>query len=547
MGKQLSKEEIAKAAQDLLGRKGKAASDETLYNMYKDMDLEEVQRTFAGSAEAQRAGIDGSKYGVKYVDASTLDDDGKKLVSTYQKVYGKGKKIQMSETDYRNWRENGSAELMEAEANGDVKTRMQDGRRVLEVSKDAYKKYGTNLFTGLHKNEAVLVEKGAGSDLEGVDKRWRQNPRGVDAQTLEKYEVWTKDPKAHSGALGSVVKPVFGKKAANSVDRAAGTVAALNPVNPLADEAAMIGGGTRGQQERSKRLVSGLKSLGLNDKDAANVLQYGDMTGDVVTSIGAAVGDATFFGGMPVLSSVNQAAQVAKRSQVGDEVEWDKVGRDLAISWAAAGVGYGLQEAGTAAANAPNAARTATALRVASGAWRFGGSQLATSIAQGGNTEDHLVAAGRGLVLSALPDSRGWQGGASFALSYADAKRRGLSDEDAAIGASAQAASAAVMARGKAPTIGRRVAGMKAGLAGLRQGWAGNVPDAWTADRQGVTRSMRLQQARKVLDKTPAAWKASLLPEGRPSPVENLLRGGVPVPADRTGYTDRLRPRQGAA
>lgn len=541
-----SKEQVAEAAKAALGRTGDSAASSDLYAMYKDFDgsLDDLKRAFAGSAEAQNRGVKGEDFGVKYVDPTALTDQDKPFYEAWQRGYGK--KVRMSTDALDNWRQNGSAELLEAQAKGDVKTRMQDGKRILEVSKAAYKKYGTNLFTGLHAGEAVLVEKGAGSDLEPLTNRWRQSPRGVDQATLDKYEVWVKDAKKHSGVLGGAAKSLgLGNNVANSLDRAAGYAAVaidLQTGGMLGDEAAAIGGGTRGAQTRNSTYVNALHTVGFSKKEAGNIVRYGDVVGDVATAVGAAVVDGMFFG---VLSSANQGMEAWQKSQVGDKVEWGNVGRDIAISWAAYGVGSALQSARAAAASA-GAARTATALKVAENAWRFGGSQAAVTAAQGGNRKDIAMSAGRGLVLSALPDSRAWQGGANFALTYADSKRRGMSDQDAAFQASSAAAMSAATARGSAPTWSERVASMRTGASNLQQGWRGSVPDAWTADRRGVTDSMRLAQARAVVDRAPAGWTRSLLPESRPTPLDNFYRRGAPAPV-QSGYTDgRLRPRQGA-
>lgn len=536
MGKQLSREEIVKAAQEVLGRKGKAASDESLYAMYKDMDLKEVQRAFAGSAEAQRAGTDTSKYGVEFIDPAKLDDEGKKLVSTYERVYGKGKKVRMSVGDYENWRKNGSAELMEAEAKGDVKVRMSEGRRVLEVSKKAYQTYGTKLFTGLHKNEAVLVEKGAGSDLESVDKRWRQSPRGVEAKTLEKWEVWTKDPKKHSGVVGSAAKAVgLSKGTANSLDKAVGqtitpalTIATGGAGYALSDEAAAIGGGTRGAAARNKQLSGVVRAVGVGKKDAERLVGYGDVAGDVATAIGAGVADSVTFG---AATAANQAMEAAQRSTLGEDMDWEKVGRDIAVSWASYGIGKGL-EAGKTVATTAGAARTAAAFNTAQNVWKFGGSQVASSVASGGNTEDHLYAAGRGIVLSALPQDRVTQGIAASSLSYYDAKRRGLDDEQAMIAASAAGASAAVSAQGGNSLFAAwkaRPGQLRQEFADTRQAFRGNIPERWRAEaaafrqkdwlgRRLPERWFRAKPEAAAIRQTPAPF-----PPLRRPPSENQL------------------------
>lgn len=414
-----SQEEVNEAAKTALGRK--KGADAALYEAYKDFDgsLDDLKRAFAGTVEARKNGVDTEQYGIKAVDYSALSEDDKRYTDAFQRVHGK--KVQMTVDELDNWRRNGSPELLEAEGKGLVKTGLKDGKRTLQVSKEAYKKFGSALFTGLHSNEAILIEKGSGYAGDEGNRIKAYSGDGVDASVSEKYDVYTKEAKEHRGLLGEAGKAIgLSKGAQKSLDRIGGQVGATIP--GLGDEFAAIAGGTTGVKARADLF----DQIGINPELLGTI----DKFGNVITSGAASIADALLVGGLPVFSTASSLASTAAMESQGVHTDWESAGRGVAASWVTAGVGRAIP---AAASWATETGKTGLAggLNVANTAFKYGGADALSQVIQGGNSEDLLMAAGRGFLMRALPQDATTQGIASFGLGYADAKRKGLDDESA--------------------------------------------------------------------------------------------------------------------
>lgn len=443
-----SREEIAAAAREALGRTGRAASDPALYEAYRNFrgDKDELLKAFAGSAEAQKRKIDGSKYGVTYVDPAALDEKDRSLYDAYARVYGA--KARMSTGLLEVWRKHGSPELLEAEERGDVSVqRTEGGKRILTVSADAWKKYGPGLLSGLHTGEVAKIEKGAGEfegvndAVEGVTNRFRlyEGEETKEGGQLADYYVYSKDPKKSTGVVGGIAKTLGAKKGlANSLDKAAGQVVnaaavaatvltggAAWPALALTDETAAIAGGSRGAAARIKQM----KGLGLSD-DTIGVI---DAVGNAAQSVAAAAADvalAPVTGGAPVVSMANKGLQALAQDTSGQKVDWEKVAIDVGVDLATWGLGKGLTAA-SAAATAAGWTSLAAAAEGTKLALQFGGADALKVAAMGGSSEDIAWAAGKGLVRQLLPTDYTFGPAGEFALEYAHATARGMEGKDA--------------------------------------------------------------------------------------------------------------------
>lgn len=490
-----TQDQIAAAAQEALGRDKKSAKAADLYALYKDYkgSLDQLKTDFAGTPEAAKAKVDGTKFGVTYVDPGTLSAEDKRYFDAYQTGSGKGTKLSMASLNY--FKQSGTPELLEAQGKGLVTIRESQGAKSITVSKKGWEAYGDKLFErGLQVNDAVLIDKGAASGL--ADKRLKTYTK-VDEKTASKYDVYVKAPRERQGIGGQIAKAAgLSKGTQNSLDKAVGQAAL--PVTglmaaagqgwalALADEAAAIGGGTRGATAYNKAGTGLLRKVGMSDKAADRNFGYINQVGDVSTAIGAGIADFATWG---AASAANQGMEALQREQTGQNVDWVNVGKQMALSVATTGALRGLGAGAKRAAEA-GSVRTAAKYQTAQNVLQFGGRDAASTAVMGGNKEDIAIAAGRGLVLSALPKDAFTQSSASFTLSYADAKRKGYDSEQAMIQASAAAAAStanALVARGQyaeQAAAGRpdqrtwsgQLQYLKGQVAGVRTAWSRPAP-----------------------------------------------------------------------
>ncbi len=487
-----TQEQITEAASTALGRDEKGSKDAGLYAMYKDFsgDLNQLKRQFATSKEGQMRKVDASKFGVTYVDPKTLSAEDRKYYDAWQRGIAdpKGKKSkivqQMDASTLSDFKKYGTADLLEASLKNEAQLVFdkKTGKRTFILSKAAWERSGDKLLPYLHKNEVILVEKGAGAKVAGG--QIKKYGGDLDKSVSSKYDVYTKEPKAHSGVLGSVGKAVgLSEGAADSLDRAAGHITGAVPL--LGDETSAILGGTEGAKGRADML----EGAGIDRELLGKI----DRVGDTVTQVAAGVGDG-MLGGGPIFSSVNALAEGLESSTLGYETDWGEIGKGIAINWAAHGIGEGLSAASNAA-SARGMAGLASGANAANMAWSYGGNSAAVTAARGGNSEDVLMAAGTGLLMGFLPKDAATQGSVSFGLGYYDAKRRGYDDETAWLSASAAAATSAAtsllrgMPQNPIQSWKNQGDSLKQKGLDLKQGFGGTVPANWViaADKAGYS------------------------------------------------------------
>lgn len=483
-----TRDEIAQAAQEALGRNARAARDTALYRTYANFDgsLDELKRVFAGSVEAQKRGVDGTQFGVKFAEYDSLNDADKKLADTYRKIHGKN--IRITEDELKMWRENGSAELMEAQHKGQVQVRMnENGKRTLEVSKKAWDLYGNTLLTNIHTGEALLMDKAIDYAGEGRIKAYKGK---LDEETSKKFNVFTKIPKEHRGIMGSAAKAVgMSRGAQRSLDKAAGQVTAplavaasvvLGPAPSLfMDEVAAIAGGTRGLEAHNKNL----KAIGLSDKDIRTFNQVGD----VATAAVAAAGDA-MLGGAPVFSTVNQLVEGVERESLGVDAKWGKVAANVAIDWLTFGAGKGLDKLQAVKALGVGAQRTIAGAKLAL-------PYVASAAKAAVNEQDIGESLLRTAIKQWTPPGAGWQAAVGTATEYAftgDSRRALLGGLSGGLtGYMTNRARGSVEDAG---TFWKRRAGEYAAPFG------GKLPSMTGAQRSAVLRAPVLPSGRQVID-----------------------------------------------
>lgn len=501
MANKFTEEQVAEAAKEALGRSGKAAFDKNLYESYKDFggDLSALKRAFAESPEAQTRGIDVTKYGGEYVNFDDLNDKEKEKFSAYQRGYGKDIKVTKWMMDMGRRM---NAELIEAEAKGGARVTRQGKNMAIVVDADTWNTYGNRLFSNRSSGDAIYIEKSdklasSEDDLRAsgkeISKRWKLVGGTKDD---DKYYILQKAQAEKSGLVGSTVKALGGGEGmANSLDKAVGDVAL--PVAGLmalsgqgwalafADEAAAIGGGTRGAAAYSKVGSNLLRSAGLSKGDAERGFNYANAVGDVAQTIGAGFADSVTFG---AATAANLALEAVQKSATNQDVNWEDVGRDIAISWASFGIGQGLGDAALKAGGMRSVGLAST-VRGANRVWNLGGRELAVAAAQGKSGDDLAWAAGRGLVMGAVGDKLGKAelSALSWGLNYADAKRQGMEDEAAYFTATAGMASTLTTRMGKADpkgTLFSRVKSAGTGLVSegrtiLNAARTGEMPETW--------------------------------------------------------------------
>lgn len=554
-----TQEQVAEAARETLKRSGKSAFDKALYEMYKDYgggDLNRLKAAFAQSAEAQSRGVDAEKYGGSYVDPASLNDVDKERYAAYQRAYGKS--ARMTADTLRRY-QGMTAALIEAEGKGGARVSRSGKNTAIVVDSDTWNTYGNKLFSNLHSGDAVYIEKSkklkaTEDDLKAagreVSKRWKL----TGSTENDKYYILQKSAAKKSGLVGSTVKALGGSEGmANSLDKAVGDaalpVAGLMALGgqgwalALADEAAAIGGGTRGAAAYSKVGSNLLRSAGLSKGDAERGFNYANAVGDVAQAIGAGIADSVTFGAASV---ANQGLEAWQKSATNQDVDWAEVGRDMAISWASYGIGQRLESA-KVASGAWKSARAASAAQTVSKVWNLGGRDVAIAAAKGGNSEDLAWAAGRGFVMGSIGPylNKGEAGAASWVLNYADAKRKGLDDENAMFSATAGMADTLINRMGRTDMKGSLVSRVKAAGTNLKSEGStifgaaktGKMPEAWSneaevAENKRVAAQVkRTQAAMKFINANPIGRGISLLPrETEPSPYEDYLRGGLVAP-----------------
>ena len=442
-------DDVNKAYQEVLGRdanKGELQGFTTNNVWFRD--VEDLKRGIATTQEAQKKGVDITKYGDSYIDNATGLDEKQAEIFGILKEGAKGKRILKSELDA--WTTYGSAAKLRASRAGKTVTLKNGQADVYDAKSLSFLTNEAGEVDDVHfrAGDVFLVPKG--TLLKGRLKIAEDGAKL--GEEYAGYDIVSKEARKRSGVVGGVAKSIgFSKGAANSFDKAAGQVATVAATAigggagfVLSDEAAAIAGGTRGAEARAKQF----KGLGVSEKN----LQTLDMVGDVATSVAAMAVDVTVFKGAPIASSANQLANQMEAESLGyaNSESWKKMATNIAVDWATHGIGKGLTaytRAKQAAAVADTTGKTVRAAKLAGAAntaWRYG-SPAAGALARGGTGKDALQSAAVAAVVGTIPSGPGSTFGPAFraatagSLSYALADKD-LSSRDRMIGAGAAAA-----------------------------------------------------------------------------------------------------------
>jgi len=218
---------------------------------------------------------------------------------------------------------------------GDIRwEKGSDGRTYKFYNAAALERRGGGIGKGVNKGGEIIVTP-AGIPVSS-DRYARQ--------TQGDYNVWVPQGSARKG----IGQQVFGRGIGKGVDRALGTVGTAIP--GLGDISAKLGG-TAGYEAYQ----DGLKGV-LGDRGA----RLYETVGQISRSVAAAVADIVAFGGMPLLTTANQALQAKAGQQMGEKGAVRGGVKNMAISWASYGALRGLdklQASGTSMGNGVGGSR----------------------------------------------------------------------------------------------------------------------------------------------------------------------------------------------
>jgi hypothetical protein len=210
--------------------------------------------------------------------------------------------------EVRYWSKRGTADY-ESLLRGDITVKTEGGRKYRVYNEAALERNGGKLGTGLNKNGEILVVP-AGSAVSS--SRYAGSTQGD-------YSYYVPVGAKRSG----IGQKVFGKNALGKVtDRAFGWAGSTMPL--VGGTVAALGG------EEGYSRYQGVTRKAFGDRG----LRFAEQVGAPVTSVAAGVADVVMFGGAPVFSSLNQAAQAMAGFSTGREGAIKDAMRNTTVGWA---------------------------------------------------------------------------------------------------------------------------------------------------------------------------------------------------------------------